>query len=273
MNRLGWIALAFTSAALLGCPSESTKPSSPTQTPETKKSEAPMVPAGVQHAENPAWEDKEASTEMPELDTTAAEKKVAEVESGFQKALEKACGGDATVYELSSPETRVGYVSYKNKELPVPGVFTEANGFMTTDHLEGWVNVLSIDSGNPVRDARLEKLFFEVENADNATMYFTSTSVTGLDAWPTGDAPVKATVKGTLDMHGKKVEVALPMKIEKNDDQYEVELTSDVLLGFDKFGLIEPLNHLMKACNHHQMGTSAKLQLDLTLKKADCDME
>ncbi|RMG11804.1 MAG: YceI family protein [Deltaproteobacteria bacterium] len=290
---LSTLTLLLGATTWLGCPeekaAESKAPSSPGKTagaatpaekpaPEKEggspKAAAPaqpaaMVPPGVEHLRNPDHKDMPTPKDMPELDTKAAEGVWAEVKKDYDAALAEACKADPkSVVRLAKDGTRIGYVSYKNEKLPVSGYFAEAYGFgvfgkSPTARLV--INPLSLDSGDPVRDRKLEKLFFELGKGENARFVFEASKIDG--ALPTeAGQKTKVTLSGTLTLHGTKHPLTLPFEVNKAADGYVARLATDpFLLGFADFGLIEPLKALMKSCNHAAMGTSAKLDLTLRL--------
>ena len=243
------------------------RPAPPKQTTETP--EAPVVPPEVEHLENPDHKDMPTPKDMPELDTSGSEGRYTEVKKEYDAALAEACKAAPESVVRLAPGSRIGYVSYKNKNLTVPGYFSEAHGFGVfgeAPEARLVINPLSLDSGDPVRDRKLEKLFFELADAKNAVFVFRSTKIEG--ALPkNAEETSRVTITGDLTLHGAKKTLTLPFDVKKTGEGYEAKLaTSPYLLSFSDFGLVEPLRALMKSCNHAAMGTAAAL--DITLKLA-----
>lgn len=281
-------ALALATVALLGCPAgdkakpaaakkDTTKPTK-ADAPAAKKADAkktaakkPAAPAGVVHVKNEKWEDKETPTDKPALDTKAAGEANTKAATAFGAGHGKACAAGADkVVNLDAAKSRVGYESYKNGNLPVKGKFDKVGGYAVlgaTPQLHFWADVLSLNSGDPVRDARLLKLFFEVEKPENALITFEADSLTGLKdgAVPAGGGVIEA--KGKLGMHGKTVPMTLKLKLAPGagPGAWKASLAEETLLPFDPHALAEPLKALLAACNHKTMGSSVKLEFDLAL--------
>lgn len=277
------MAIALT-ASLVACPEKQTKdasaqsadpakeaPSEADKPQEPAVTDAPGVPAGVEHLQNAKWEDKQTPTDKPEWSRDAGDGAWTAAKKAYDERLAGACkaGGDK-VYRLE-PASRVGYVSFKNEILLVAGKFDEVVGFGTLGEdaqIHFRASALSINSGDEVRDARLAKLFFELEDAAHAVITFDSTEVTGLDKGlpPVDGERIGIEAKGKLSLHGKSVDAAFPLEISREDGKYTVKLRSPMLLSFSDYGLLEPLGALLAACNHKAMGTSVSLELDLTLR-------
>lgn len=233
----------------------------------------PPIPAGVSHIDNPEWQDMETPTDKPEVNETKAKNAVANARNANAAAVKKACKNKANVYAVVGEGTRVGYVSYKNKELPVAGVFSTAGAHIVTGkyaRMKGYVDITSLDSGDEVRDAKLKKLFFQIEKPGLGAMRFASTEVTGLgEPLPEETGATRdVTITGDLTLHGKSSSVSLPMTVTRMDGYWEAKLSQETLLDFEPFGLIDPLKALIKSCNHKFMGSSAKLDITLRLEPA-----
>jgi len=281
-------AVLIATLALMGCP-PADKPKAdpkaadvkkPTKSDKKADAEAKkkaaaaaksVVPAGVVHVKNDKWEDKEASKDKPAVDTKASAEAVGKAGAAFTAQHKKACAaGAAKVVTLTQATSRVGYESYKNGNLPVKGMFKSFGGYAVlgeTPELHFWADVLSLNSGDPTRDARLLKLFFEAEKPDNALITFEADSLTGL---ADGKVPPKGGVieaKGKLSLHGVSVPLTLKLKLipAKEQDTWMASLAEDTLLPFDPHALAEPLKTLLAACNHKTMGSSVKLEFDLKL--------
>lgn len=283
--------LALVAAALIGCPPKDAAPpaskadapakaaaatdkagaaekAAPAKAPAAAES---VVPAGVAHVTNDKWEDKETPTDKPAVDGTASAVANAKAAAAFTAAHGKACAAGADkVVNLDAAKSRVGYESYKNGNLPVKGKFDNVGGYAVLGAdpaLHFWADVLSLNSGDPVRDARLLKLFFEADKPENAMLSFQADSLTGLKdgAVPPGGGVIEA--KGKFGMHGKSVPLTLKLKLSPGEGAgaWKATLAEETLLPFDPHALAEPLKALLVACNHKSMGSSVKLEFDLAL--------
>ena len=229
------------------------------------------VPAAVVHVDNAKWEDKPTPTDMPALDTKAAAVVSSKAATDHAAALAAACAAGADrVVRLDAATSRVGYESYKNGNLPVKGKFNTVGGHAVLGaqpSLHFWADVLSLNSGDPVRDARLLKLFFEAEKPGNAVLRFEADALTGLadGKIPAGGGLVKAS--GKLTLHGVSTPMTLGFKLTpgKAPGQWKAALAEETLLPFAPHALADPLKALLVACNHKSMGSSVKLEFDLNL--------
>ena len=234
-------------------------------------------PAGVKHVANPKWEDKEASTDVPAMATDGAKAAWDSAAGAYDRRVGEACkAGAASVVRLDGKASRVGYESYKNGSLPVKGALEDVRGYAVLGakpELHVWANALTVNSGDPIRDARLKKLFFEIEIGDNGVLSFDSTAIKGLP--PDGKLPetgkLQIDVDGQLKLHGLSAPLSLPLLLEKQTDgTWKASLAAETLLQLEPFSLVAPLKQLMVACNHKSMGAAVKLEFDLALK-AGCE--
>ncbi|MDF1562701.1 MAG: YceI family protein [Deltaproteobacteria bacterium] len=236
---------------------------------EEEKPAPPAIPEGVEHLKNEKWVDGPDPEGVPAVDPKAANEAYGKVAGPGEAALAAACAADATkVYKLDPAVSRVGFVSYKNETVLVPGKFGDIHGFAVLGEkpaLSFWANALTVNTGNEGRDKRVAKLFFEVEQGENAAMTFTASEITGLPAaLPSEEgAAVELTVKGDLLMHGKTQGLEVPMTLKREGDAWTVEQRDLTLIPFEPFGLKGPLATLMEACNHKSIGTSVRLKLKL----------
>lgn len=233
---------------------------------------ASAVPAGVRFVQNPKWTDAPTPTDLVSWDEAAAKEDWGTAKAMIEQRLAGACEATPNdVLTLDTAKSRIGYVSYKNGELPVPGYFTRAEGFAVIGDDRPQVlvaiDVPSINSGNPVRDAKLLKLFFQVGEGDNGAMRYTA-DVAG---WKRHDLPqqegqsTETTLKGDLTLHGVSHAVEVPLKVTRTKDGWHASLARPVLLPLSPFALVDPLRSLMVSCNHKSMGDAVALQFDLAL--------
>jgi len=239
---------------------------------------ASAVPAGVEHVQNKAWVEGPAPTDIPEVKEAAGVAAYAKLASEGEAQLAKACAAGDKVYSLDSAASKVGFISFKNTDLSVPGSIKAFGGFASLgqkseQRLSFWANLLSLDTGNPGRDARLKKLFFQVEEKENGQLRFEATKIDGLEeGLPTElGAAVTVQIAGKLSLHGAKLPFSFPLKIvrqatgEGEAARWKGELPTSTLLPFLGHDLLAPLEALMKACNHKSIGSSVELFFDLSL--------
>ncbi len=284
------LTLVLTTLALAGCPAgDKAKPAAKSEAKEAAAKPAAkaaaakpaakaadtaksLVPASVVHVKNDKWEDKEASKDKPAVDTKASADANTKAAAAFTAGHNKACDAGADkVVTLDAAKSRVGYVSYKNGNLPVKGKFDKVGGYAVLGgepQLHFWADVLSLNSGDAIRDARLLKLFFEAEKPENARLSFEADSITGLKdgAVPAGGGVVQA--KGKFGMHGKTVPLTLKLKLTPGEGAgaWKASLAEETVLPFDPHALVEgPLKALLAACNHKTMGSAVKLEFELAL--------
>ena len=231
---------------------------------------APVVPSGVGHVENPNVKDMPTPLDMPPFDDSAAKKGWSAARKAFDAAYAEACKTPDQMLRIDRDNSRVGYVSYKNRDLPVSGFFEGVWGFARFGDRPSFqliIDPLSLNSGDPVRDRKLLKLFFELEDSKHAELVFKGSEIIG-------DLPAKqgettqVTLKGTLTLHGRSIGLELPFNVSHHDKRYEAApVDRDLLLHLAPAGLIEPLKALMASCNHSAMGDAVKLDIDLDLKR------
>ena len=255
-------------ATLLTLACESTPGTRDAEPKMTKAPGASLVPAGVGHLKNASHDpDMETPKDMPEM--TAPVSAAATAKAALDATTAALCK-KGSVLAVQKEGTRFGYVSYKNEKLPVAGLFEEAGMVFTLggkSAVEGWINVLSVNSGDPVRDRKLLKLFFEAEKPENAVMRLSGTLNPPLTTADLDKEMLDFRIQGMLELHGKPRPIDLPFHAMKKDGKWSAALNGEHLLELADFGLLEPLKALMKSCNHAAMGDAVKL--DLTLALAD----
>ncbi len=238
---------------------------------EPEAPEVPLIPEGVEHLKNAKWVDGPAPTDIPEVNLAPGKEAYGKIAGAREGALGQACAADAAkVYQLDPAVSRVGFVSYKNESLPVPGKIGDIHGYAVLGEkpaLSLWANLLTVNTGSKGRDARLATLFFEGEEDANAVLTFEAESLEGLPAkLPTEEgASVEVLVKGKLTLHGKTVPLSVPLVITRKGEFWQAEEKGVTLIQFGLFDLIKPLEALLTACNHKAMGTAVALDLDLKI--------
>ena len=89
-----------------------------------------LIPEGVEHLENPDVKNTPTPKDMPKFSDKAAAKTFKKLDVKMSKKRDRACKKKkATVVRLMAATSRVGYQSYKNKNLPVPGLFERVEGY------------------------------------------------------------------------------------------------------------------------------------------------
>lgn len=230
-----------------------------------------LVPKEVGHVENPNVRDIPTPTDMPDFDGSAAKAKFEGISAEYDKALQTACAESPNqVIRVAADQTRLGYQSYKNKDLPVPGFFEQIAGYAVLGEQASGrlvINPLSLNSGDQVRDRKLVKLFFELENPANADLTFDIKQIAG--ELPEQDqAESTVTVSGDFTMHQRTKPLQLPLRVKRTQEGWVARLENPVtLLQLADFDLIGPLKALMASCNHAAMGDAVNLQMEIALVK------
>ncbi len=173
--------------------------------------------------------------------------------------------------KLDASRSKIEFVSVKDQGVNVPGTFNTMEGifsFGKKDSLSGevTVDIDSLSTGNPARDQNLKELFFETgKKPGYKTARFLLKGRT-----PKEDIPIDGqtkVLKGTLEMHGKKVSLDIPLSVTERPDSIQVKTASPIVLDFSKWNLMVNVPTLMKACGHKNLEPKASLNLDLVFAK------
>jgi polyisoprenoid-binding protein YceI len=174
--------------------------------------------------------------------------------------------------KLDASRSKIEFISTKNEGVKVPGVFKTIQGtfsFTKAGLLQGTVTVDidSLSTDNPARDANLKTLFFET---DKKPAFKTATFVLGGKLLKknisTDGKPVE--LRGSLAMHGKKVPLSVPVTVTKQADSIEIKNSAPVVMDFAKWNFMGNVPTLMKACGHKKLEPKADLNIDLFFPNA-----
>jgi polyisoprenoid-binding protein YceI len=177
-----------------------------------------------------------------------------------------------TQNKLDASRSKIEFISTKNEGVKVPGVFKDIQGFFyftKAGLLQGrvMVDIDSLSTDNPARDANLKSLFFETNKSPNfkKATFVLSGNLLKKNLSADGKA---VELHGTLVMHGKKVPLSIPVTVTKQADNIEIKNSASVVMDFAKWNFMGNVPTLMKACGHKKLEPKADLNIDLFFPNA-----
>ena len=186
-----------------------------------------------------------------------------------------AYGQGEGVYKLDADRSTVGLVSVKDGGVEVPGVFKKVSGeFKMVSSAEGdrllegkvTVDIDSLQtSNNPTRDHNVRHFFFEV----GKTPAYQKASFVVTPGKPIviGSRAKRATLEGSLTMHGSTRSLSIPVVIERKGNSIHVKSQKPVEIPFAPWKLSKTVKRLMKVCGHKLLQPSATLNFDLSFER------
>ena len=168
---------------------------------------------------------------------------------------------------LVEGESRIWFTGIKNNEVAVPGRFSGLRGALSIERGTGWVEVplSSLDTGHAERDENIRIQLFEAARFPSARL--TVDSVGGAERLPELGASIDAEVVGTLDLHGARIEITAPVRIQREArGRLRVTTPEPILLTAEELGLRARLAVLQAVCGHLAVSAVVPIGVDLVFE-------
>ncbi|EHY1015552.1 TPA: YceI family protein [Vibrio vulnificus] len=166
-------------------------------------------------------------------------------------------------YTLDSKLSSVSFATIKNQFVVEPATIDTLTGTLNSDgEFNVSVDLNSIETGIPIRNTRLNEIFFE--SAKHAPV-----RVAGKVDWTTlGQGSHKLTVPADVVLFGKTKSVEFPVVILNTSDTVMVSSSAPVIIGASDFGIpTENLTNLAATVGGIKISDRVPLTLNLTFKK------
>jgi polyisoprenoid-binding protein YceI len=179
---------------------------------------------------------------------------------------------DSDTLVLDKVHSKLSAIAMKNEIKEVEVRFPNLDGTLQLSPFKGIVNVGidTLDTGDKTRDANIETLFFEVAMAAmNKSASFELDSLQGdLSTLQDGQS-FPMTGKGTLSIHGAKVDLSGPLNITKlAGGGYSASFSDLWTVNIKDAGMLDQLANLNKNCPQpHRVGLNVKMKGELVYIK------
>ncbi|NOI15320.1 YceI family protein [Vibrio hepatarius] len=166
-------------------------------------------------------------------------------------------------YQLDPNLSSVSFATTKKQYIVEPatlnllsGVLSEKGEFQVIAELK------SLSTGVPIRDTRLNELYFDAAKYPNVT-------VSGVIDWQVlADGPVKTNISADVSMYGNTKKMDFPVIIVPTDNYLTVSSSAVVVVNAADFGIpTENLAKLAETVGGIEISTQVPLTLSLTFIK------
>ncbi|HAU8293442.1 TPA: YceI family protein [Vibrio vulnificus] len=142
-------------------------------------------------------------------------------------------------YTLLPNVSSVGFVTIKNQFIVEPAVITALSGIINTNgSFEVSINLNSINTGIPIRDARLNEIYFESSK-------YPFVKVTGnIDLTLLEEGSHSVTIPTQVSLFGKSKVIEFPVVILKVGNIVMVSSSIPIVISAEEFGI--PKENLQK---------------------------
>ncbi|MDD9197522.1 YceI family protein [Aliivibrio sp. S3MY1] len=166
-------------------------------------------------------------------------------------------------YLLESKLSSVSFTTIKNQFVVEPATINTLSGELSeSGQFSIDVNLKGISTGIPIRDTRLNDIFFE-------SVKYPDVKVSGkVDLAALSNGPQKLEIPVQVTMYGKTKSIGFPVVILKNDNYVMVSSSSSVIVGASDFGLpSENLTKLAATVGGIKISDRVPVSLALVFKK------
>ncbi|OGP14648.1 MAG: hypothetical protein A3I75_04195 [Deltaproteobacteria bacterium RIFCSPLOWO2_02_FULL_50_16] len=176
-----------------------------------------------------------------------------------------------TQYHLDPQQSTVHFVSVKDKNVKVPGLFKIISGkirmipldnnMVEVNHASISIDIDSVETRLEERDQNIRRYFFETDkNHSYKKANFVLNEPLRINLKKTKH---KALLKGTLNLHGRKGPLSIPISIVQGKEGWRIKNQQPVKIEFEKWSFFKSVNKLMKMCGHKELESSADINFDL----------
>lgn len=146
-------------------------------------------------------------------------------------------------WQLNPAQSSLTATSVKAGKVVEYHEFKHLTGTLKEDGMvEVVLDLASIETGIPLRNERMQSLFFNVADYPTATF----AAQVDLEKLQASDAPVAVNVPGALTLNGVTKPLTLALIVSHSKEQgYLVTTARPVSISVEEFGLLEGLNKLV----------------------------
>ena len=161
------------------------------------------------------------------------------------------------VPELSS----ISFATIKKQYIIEPAVVNNIQGKYSNKTFNVSIDFNNIDTINPVRDNRLNELFFN-------TKLYPTVKIQGHFDIESIKSPIsKTTIKANVDFYGHTKEIAIPVIIHKTEEMMTVSSYKPIIVKASDFGVpAKNLTNLAATVGGFSISEAVPLNINLTFK-------
>ena len=179
--------------------------------------------------------------------------------------LALACSGStgaAAELGLDPAESKIFFIGIKNDLVAVPGSFAGISGAIDPDKGTGWVEVAvsTLATGDEERDQNILTHFFEATRFPLARFELENVDP---ELLPPAGGSRHLTVTGTLDLHGSKFSLPVPIRVSREAGGFRVQSSGPLLINAADFGMERQVLVLKAVCGHETLSATVPLEVDL----------
>ncbi|MCK6526171.1 YceI family protein [Myxococcota bacterium] len=175
-----------------------------------------------------------------------------------------------------APPSKVEFVAVKDGDKKVPGAFPGVRGRISADPgrlgaTRGWfeVDLSTLDTGLPPRDANIVGTFFDVATGTFGVARFAFDSVEPASPSLDVGGTVEALARGRLTLHGTERPLDARLTVERPDEgTLRVRTAAPFEVDGGSFGMEPQRLALVKLCGHADLSSKFPTTLDLVLHPA-----
>ncbi len=170
--------------------------------------------------------------------------------------------GQAAELGLDPAESKIFFIGIKNDLVAVPGSFAGISGAIDPDKGTGWVEVAvsTLATGDEERDQNILTHFFEATRFPLARFELENVDP---ELLPPAGGSRRLTVTGTLDLHGSKFSLPVPIRVSREAGGFRVQSSGPLLINAADFGMERPVLVLKAVCGHETLSATVPLEVDL----------
>lgn len=178
-------------------------------------------------------------------------------------------------WTVASP-SKVEFVAVKDGDKKVPGAFPGLTGRISADltrldATRGWfqVDLSTLDTGLPARDANIASAFFEVATGAFGVARFTFEAVEPASPSVDVGGTVEALARGRLALHGTEQPLDVRLRVERPDEgSLRVRTAVPFEVDGGSFGMEAQRLALVRLCGHADLSSKFPTTVDLVLHPA-----
>lgn len=167
-------------------------------------------------------------------------------------------------YEVNSELSQVSFATIKKQYVVEPATISQLSGQVKGGKVSINVPLSKIDTSNPIRDMRLNDIFFQSASfpelkisADLGDMDLNSPKI------------VRKDVKFTLEMYGAKKELSTTVLVSSTGSQVLVTSIKPLIISSDDFGIPgDNLTNLAKTVGGIALSSKVPVNFAVTLDKS-----
>ena len=162
-------------------------------------------------------------------------------------------------------DSKVYFVSVKNNNVGEINYFNNVDGIVNSrGDVSIVIDLTSVETGIDIRNERIKKMLFGVDEFPTATVRATLSS-SQLDALNAG-ASVSETVKVTVGLHGVSVDKLAALTVGVSEGGLRVTSTQPIVVTAQDFGLESGVAALQAIAGLNAISRSIPITVDLSLR-------